>query len=110
MRQSASPRFTWPARPPPSKGMGESPPRAGSRFRVRRSPRREGGKVRITLDGIELAAVPLELRRVLTQPAVALRGIGERRGELTAALGGSHPPRNAHTTPALELVRHRRRP
>src|SRR5438445_13843643 len=79
-------------------------------LRVRRSERRERRKIRINLDRIELPAVPLELWRMLMQPGVALRGIGERRRELTAHLGGSHAHRNAYATFALQLVRHARGP
>jgi len=79
-------------------------------LRVRRSERRERRKIRINLDRIELPAVPLELWRMLMQPGVALRGIRERRRELTAHLGGSHAHRNAYATFALKLVRHARGP
>ena len=54
-------------------------------LRVRRSERRERGKIRINLDRIELSAVPLELRRMLGQPAIALRGSGMRFSILAAA-------------------------
>src|SRR3989475_3154504 len=75
-------------------------------LRVRRSERRDRWKIRINLDRIDLPAVPLELWRMLMQPGVALRGIGERRRELTAHLGGSHAHRNAHAALAPQLLRH----
>src|SRR2546430_1385079 len=79
-------------------------------LRVRRPERRERWKVRINLDRIELPTVPLELWWMLMQPGVALRGIGERRRELTAHLAGSHANTKAYATFALQLVPHARGP
>ena len=79
-------------------------------LRVRRAKRRERRKISINLDRIELSAVPLQLRRMLGQPTIALRGIGEGRRELTAHLRGGHADRNAHATLALQLVGNGRRP
>src|SRR6202022_2722769 len=77
---------------------------------MRRSECRERRQIRIDLDRVELSTVPLELRRMLTQPAITFRGIGERGGKLPSHLRGGGADWNAHATLTLQLVGHGRRP
>jgi hypothetical protein len=79
-------------------------------LRMGRLERRKRRKFRVNLDGIELPAVPLDLRWMLTEPRVTLRRIGQRRAELPAHLRRGHADRDAHATLTLEFVRHGRGP